>query len=198
MNPVQISTLLPEMHLEAARLLAAAFVTNPLHVAAFGPGALAKNEAFFRLALSSMRGLQFVALIDSRVVGVIHWTDSPSCQFSTIAKLRMTPSMILGFGILPALRVGTWLSRWSKHDPPQSHSHLGPIAVAPEAQGRRIGQQLMDHYCGQLDQLRKTSYLETDRTENVAFYRRFGFEIVQQEPVLGVPNFFMSRRAKSI
>jgi hypothetical protein len=42
------------------------------------------------------------------------------------------------------------------------------------------------------------SYLETDRPENVTFYRRFGFEIVQQEPVLGVLNFFMVRRAKSI
>lgn len=186
------------MHLEAARLLAAAFATNPLHVAAFGPGALAKNEAFFRLALAAMKGPKSVALIDSRMVGVIHWTDSPTCQFSTMAKLRMTPSMIRGFGFLPALRVGTWLSQWSKHDPLQSHSHLGPIAVAPEAQGRRIGQQLMDYYCRQLDQSPRTSYLETDRPENVVFYRRFGFETVQQELVLGVQNFFMSRRSKSV
>jgi GNAT superfamily N-acetyltransferase len=169
MNQVHISALLPEMHLEAARLLASAFVTNPLHVAAFGPGAQARNEAFFRLALASMKGPKSVALIGTRVVGVIHWTDSPGCQFSTVAKLRMTPSMIRGFGLLPALRVGTWLSRWSRHDPPQPHSHLGPIAVAPEAQGQRIGQQLMEHYCRQLDPLRRASYLETDRPENVAF-----------------------------
>lgn len=198
MNPVRISALLPEMHLEAARLLAAAFVTNPLHVAAFGSGALAKNEAFFRMALASLKGSKSVALIDSRVVGVIHWIDSPGCQFSAVAKLRMTPSMILDFGLLPAIRVGTWLSRWSNQDPPQPHSHLGPIAVAPEAQGQRIGQQLMDNYCSHLDRLRKMSYLETDRPENVAFYRRFGFEIIQQAPVLGVLNFFMVRQTKSI
>ena len=198
MNPVNITALLPEMQLDAARLLAAAFVTNPLHAAAFGAGALAKNEAFFRIALASMNGPKYVALIDSRVVGVIHWTDSPGCQFSSIEKLRMTPSMIRGFGLLPALRVGTWLSRWSKHDPSQSHSHLGPIGVAPEAQGRRIGQQLMEHYCSQLDQFHKTSYLETDRPENVEFYRRFGFETIREVPVLGVPNFFMSRPARSL
>ena len=198
MNPIRISELVPEMHEEVARLLAAAFVTNPLHVAAFGSGALEKNEAFFRMALASLKGSKSVALLDSRVVGVIHWIDSPRCQFSAFAKLRMTPSMIRGFGLLPAMRVGTWLSRWSKHDPPQPHSHLGPIAVAPDAQGRRIGQQLMDNYCSHLDRLHKMSYLETDRPENVAFYRRFGFEIVQQEPVLGVLNFFMLRQAKSI
>jgi ribosomal protein S18 acetylase RimI-like enzyme len=186
------------MQLETVRLLAAAFVTNPLHVAAFGSGALAENEAFFRMALASLRGSKSVALIDSRVVGVIHWIESPDCQVSAFAKLRMTPSMIRGFGLLPAMRVGTWLSRWSKNDLPQSHSHLGPIAVAPGAQGMGIGQQLMDYYCSYLDQHRKTSYLETDRPENVAFYRRFGFEIVQQEPVLGVLNFFMVRQAKSI
>lgn len=196
MDPVRITEMLPEMQLEAVHLLATAFVSNPLHIAVFGSRALAKNEAFFRIALASLRGPKSVALIDSRIVGVIHWTDSPACQFSAVEKLRMTPSMIHGFGLQSSMRVGMWLSRWSKNDPLHPHSHLGPIAVAPEAQGRRIGQQLMDFYCGHLDQHRKTSYLETDRPENVAFYRRFGFETVQQEPVLGVLNFFMTRQAK--
>jgi ribosomal protein S18 acetylase RimI-like enzyme len=197
-HTVRISELLPEMQSEAVRLLAAAFVTNPLHIAVFGKGSLTKNEAFFRVALSSMRGPKSVALLESRIVGVIHWTDSPGCQFSTVTKLRMTPRLVRGIGLLSAVRVGNWLSRWSKYDLQQPHSHLGPIAVAPQVQGRRIGRQLMDYYCGHLDQRRKASYLETDRPENVEFYRRFGFEIVQQEPVLGVLNFFMVRQAKSI
>jgi len=196
MGPIRITALLPEMQLEAARLLANAFVKNPLHVAVFGAAALAKNEAFFRIALESLKGPKSAALLDSRIVGINHWIDSPGCQFSAFEKLRMTPAMIHGFGLLPAIRVGTWLSRWAKRDPSKPHSHLGPIAVAPESQGRRIGQQLMEYYCSHLDQLRKTSYLETDRPGNVAFYRKFGFEIVQQEPVFGVLNFFMIRQAK--
>jgi hypothetical protein len=56
--------------LEAAQVLAHAFVTNPLHVAAFGAGALTRNEAFFRIGLSVMRGGKFVAVSNARILGV--------------------------------------------------------------------------------------------------------------------------------
>ena len=54
----------------------------------------------------------------------------------------------------------------------------------------------MDRNCQQLDQTGRPGYLETDRPENVAFYRRFGFETTQQTSILGVPNFFMRRPTK--
>jgi hypothetical protein len=37
--------------------------------------------------------------------------------------------------------------------------------------------------------------VETDKQVNVPFYERFGFEVVAQAPVLGVPNWFMARTA---
>lgn len=88
--------------------------------------------------------------------------------------------MTSGFGVRSALRVSAWLSAWSKHDPNQSHLHLGPIGVDPAAQGRRIGHQLMQRYCEQLDRRSEEGYLET----------------AAEIPVLGVPNYLMSR-AKS-
>jgi predicted N-acetyltransferase YhbS len=197
MANIQIEPLRPEMLSEAANVLASAFVTNPLHVAAFGAGALAKSEAFFRTGLTVMKGVKLVAVSNSRILGVIHWVESPACQISGVEKLRMTPAMIAGFGLPAALRVGSWLSIWSRHDLAEPHSHLGPIGVAPEAQGRRIGYQLMERYCHQLDGTRRPGYLETDRPENVAFYRRCGFETTQQVSVLGVPNYFMYRPANA-
>jgi hypothetical protein len=44
---------------------------------------------------------------------------------------------------------------------------------------------------------RRTPYLETDKTENVRFYERFGFEVIGEEPVIGVPNWFMRRGPRS-
>jgi hypothetical protein len=37
------------------------------------------------------------------------------------------------------------------------------------------------------------SYLETDRYKNVRFYRKFGFDVIAEAEVLGVPTWFMSR-----
>jgi ribosomal protein S18 acetylase RimI-like enzyme len=195
MPEVRIEACTADTAAAAAQMLARAFVSNPLHVAAFGPNQLVKNEAFFRIGLAVMKGTKLVAVDGPRILGVIHWVHSPACQFSAFEKLAMTPAMIGGFGIRSSLRVGSWLSAWSKHDPHDAHSHLGPIGVAPEAQGRHIGRQLMDHYCRQLDQGRHAGYLETDRPENVGFYARFGFEVVAEIPVLGVPNFLMKRQA---
>ena len=163
---------------DASGVLARAFVTNPLHIAVFGPSELAKNEAFFQIVVAVMRGPKRVAMEGSQILGLIHWVRSPDCEFSGLEKLRMAPAMVRGFGVWSALRVSSWLSVWSKHDPREPHSHLGPIGVSPEAQGRQIGRRLMEVYCEDLDRTNDASYLETDRAENVEFYRRFGFEII--------------------
>jgi hypothetical protein len=42
-----------------------------------------------------------------------------------------------------------------------------------------------------------TSYLETDQTTNVRFYQRFGYQVVGQEPVLGITTWSMERLANS-
>ena len=47
-----------------------------------------------------------------------------------------------------------------------------------------------------MDESRFTAYLETDKRENVAFYERFGFEVVGEDEVLGVRNWFMLRSSK--
>lgn len=196
MSVIKIKRYKPEMLTEVSHVLARAFVTNPLHVAAFGANELAKNEAFFLTGLSAMKGEKRVALEGPRILGVIHWAHSPDCQFSGLEKLRMTPGMTKGFGLRSALKVSSWLSAWSKKDPGDTHVHLGPIAVDPEAQGRRIGLQLMELYCDELDRTGRPGYLETDRSENVRFYRRFGFETTGEAAVLGVPNYFMWREVR--
>jgi ribosomal protein S18 acetylase RimI-like enzyme len=197
MPDIRIEPFTLEMAIEGSQVLARAFVTNPLHVAAFGPAQLAKNEAFFRTGLAVMKGPKLVAFEGPRMLGLIHWVHSPDCQLSRLEKIRLMPALICGIGLHAALRVATWLSIWSTHDPKESHSHLGPIGVVPAAQGRRIGQSLMGPYCEELDRTGTAGYLETDRPENVSFYRRFGFEITGEVSVLGVRNYLMWREARS-
>jgi hypothetical protein len=111
MPGIRLEPFEPEMATEATRMLARAFVTNPLHVAAFGPDQLARNEGFFRIALAVMKGPKFVALGGQKILGLIHWIHSPECQISDFDILRMTPALICGLGIRSALRVSEWLPR---------------------------------------------------------------------------------------
>ena len=191
---LDIEPLRPQLEPAAVRMLARAFVTNPLHLAAFGAGRVDRNEAFFRAGLAVMRGPTFVATDGSQLLGLIHWAASPQCQLSVFEKLQIMPVMVGAFGVRSALKVGSWLSAWSKHDPREPHVHLGPIGVALEAQRRGIGQRLMEHYCGAIDLSGAAGYLETDRPANVRFYERFGFAVTEEIRVLGVPNFLMLRR----
>lgn len=178
----------------AASMLARAFVTNPLHVAAFGADQLAVNETFFRLGLPLMKGCKFVALQHDAVVGLIHWIESPSCQPSNEDKRALAPLMVRTFGVRTAWRLRSWLAAWSKQDPGGPHVHLGPVGVLPGLQNRGIGRLLMQQYCDRLDRERQIGYLETDRPENVPFYRLFGFDVTTELEVLGVANYLMTRR----
>ena len=193
MSQITITPLLAEQTETAIGVLARAFVTNPVHVAAFGPSNLESNNVFFRIGLVVMKGGKFVATDGSRILGVVHWVRSPACQFSAFEKLRMMPRMVSGLGLSSALKVISWVSTWSRHDPSEPHSHLGPIGVEPEAQGQRVGSTLMEKYCAELDRTGMAGYLETDRPENVEFYRRFGFVVTETAPVLAVQTYFMRR-----
>jgi ribosomal protein S18 acetylase RimI-like enzyme len=192
---VRLESLRAEQVPAAATMLAGAFLTNPLHVAAFGPSPFEKNDRFFRAGLAVMKGPTWIAIEGSQLLGLVHWARAPECQLSPIEKLQILPVMIGAFGVRSALKVGSWLAAWSAHDPREPHAHLGPIGVAREAQGRGIGRRLMEHYCGAVDLIGEAGYLETDRPENVAFYERFGFAVTSEVEVLGVTNFLMKRPA---
>jgi hypothetical protein len=51
----------------------------------------------------------------------------------------------------------------------------------------------MSTYCSALDGQLMSGFLETDKAENVAFHRRFGFEVVREVEVIGITTFFMAR-----
>jgi ribosomal protein S18 acetylase RimI-like enzyme len=189
--------LAPAETRSAVALLARAFVADPLHEVTFGAGRLDRNEGFFRVALASMKGTKMAAFESGRMIGVAHWVVSPHCQYPLLEQAMTLPRMIRAVGLRPSVKVVVWLSAWSKHDPAEPHSHLGPIAVEPAAQGRGVGTRMMELYCAELDRTGVAGFLETDKRGNVRFYERFGFTITATVSILGVENWFMRRDARS-
>ena len=80
--------------------------------------------------------------------------------------------------------------------PCQDDAHAWPgSAAAARAglQGLGIGSRLLTAVCARADAAGAAAYLETDKPINVRFYERFGFQVVGEQEILGVPNWFMWR-----
>ena len=190
---IAVQPYAPALREDVASVLAQAFVTNPLHVAVFGPGRLDRNRLFFRIGLEHMfTGSSFVAVDDAKVCGYIHFNASPLClppaeAIPKFAAERLTPLE----AAVP--RLIEWFSRWARLDPEEPHAHLGPIGVAPEYQGKGVGKAMMSRYVEELDREGLDGYLETDRAVNVKIYEKLGFGVVREEKLIGVDTWYMRR-----
>lgn len=174
-------------------VLASAFVSNPLHISAFGAQRIDQNRLFFRIGLRHMfMGQAFVALVDGEVRGYVHFNAFPDClpapeDVPIAAATLLKP---LGEAIPQVVK---WFARWCHLDPEEPHVHLGPIGVDPSAQGQGVGTALMNRYIEHLKQEQIAAYLETDRPENVEFYKKFGFLVQREEELIGTPVWYMWR-----
>ncbi len=185
----------------AARILGAAFVTNPNSIAIWqrqGEAEKAKQAAIFRLLkLERPYSKVLVAHDAEELVGVLNMAPWPRCQMKGRDTARAIPRLILiaGGGVFRGVmaRAAKLQAVWGSHDPDRPHWHLGPVGVAPNRQGRGIGTLLMRRFCSLADADGMPSYLETDRPENVPFYERFAFEVMDEAVIHGVTNWFMWR-----
>lgn len=83
-----------------------------------------------------------------------------------------------------------------EHEPPEPLLYLSHIGVVPERQGEGLGSALMrdglapgDHHGV------PTTWLETSRVDNVAYYERFGFRtVVDEDAPDGGPHIWFMRR----
>ena len=184
----------------AAVVLARAMRDNPINVRVFAIADSERRTAalipFFRavLRIASGHGTILAAFSDGALAGVCAVARPRCCQPTFVEKARLSP-VLLARGTRTLVRVVAWTQAWADRDLPEPHWHLGPVAVAPEFQGRGIGGAMLAEFCANIAGRDEPSWLETDKPENVAFYRRFGFEVRGEADVLGVPCSFMERPA---
>jgi ribosomal protein S18 acetylase RimI-like enzyme len=173
---------------------------NPQHVAALGKDLAARESSLRRMFGIMAKRPQYynhsiVAVLDGEIVGVCGLVEPGQCQPSGAESLRMLPGMLL-LGIGKLRRISTWLGAWAKLDLETPHWHIGPVAVDAHLQGQGIGTTLMTACCNRLDVAGGVAWLETDKEINVRFYQKFGFDVVAEQEVLGVRNWFMSRQPR--
>jgi ribosomal protein S18 acetylase RimI-like enzyme len=133
------------------------------------------------------------ALVGPFVIGVAAFAPSEGCVGTTTpTALRIPPD------VPPAEAVGVDRARhvvstmW-RADPEERHVHVGPVGVEPGSQGLGVGGAMLELLCERLDTDGELAWLETDKPENVVFYRRHGFDVAIEDNHLGFPVWFMHR-----
>ena len=200
LDALEIGALCPEDREAALGVITRGMRDNPVHVAAFGGDPELRQARLLRVFGGAFDAMGWQANMlaargpDGTIVGLCGALPPGRCQLGPGKQLRLMPRM-LSTGPLASLRAARWLDAWAKRDPEGRHWHLGPIAVDAHLQGMGVGSKLMEVFCARVDAAGEDTYLETDKPANVRFYERFGFEVVGEQEVLGVPNWFMLRQA---
>jgi ribosomal protein S18 acetylase RimI-like enzyme len=195
---VEIGDTRPEETAEAVAVAARAMCTSPMAFAVLGPSHARRyrhtHRFFSRLYRLAAHQRPLVARLDGRIVASTNDLVLGACRARPIDIFRTLPALAIT-GPRAAVRTARWFNDWEHRDPDRPHAHFGPFGVEPELQGRGIGSVLLTEYTRRLDQAGEHSYLETEKPENVALYQRFGFEVIDEAEVVGVPNWFMWREA---
>jgi catechol 2,3-dioxygenase-like lactoylglutathione lyase family enzyme/ribosomal protein S18 acetylase RimI-like enzyme len=197
-HALEIHELGPAELPAAAAVLGRGMRDNPLPVRVFGEDPARREASLERFFLPVLRtvarkGIVLGGYRGESLVGVCAMAPPGHCQPTITEKLRIVPGVVAREGRRTLKQIVVWTGTWAKHDPPEAHWHLGPVAVDRVAQGQGIGGALLDAFSRRMDERRATAYLETDKQDNVRLYERQGFKVVTEEPVLGVPNWYMMR-----
>lgn len=196
---VAIETLREPDGETAVALLARAFRDNPLTLAIVGEDParrLRSNLHGMRtlLSVAVRHGLVLGATRNARLVGALVAAPPfayPLPPAAPLARLRC----LLGQGW--AVSTG-WRRVFEQLDalhPGEPHWYLGTLGVDPPCQKSGVGRALLGQFTVRADRDPLPAYLETDRSENLSFYRRSGFETVGRTQILGVRIWRMLRAA---
>ena len=180
-------------------VLARAFRDNPLTLAIVGADPARRLCSNLHgmgalLPVAQRHGLVLAAFRHARVVGALLAAPPYTYPFPPAA-----PGARLRCLLHQGWRVSaSWRRTFAQLDglhPQQPHWYLGTLGVDPPAQNTGVGRALLREFLVRADADGLPAYLETDRSENVAFYRRSRFEVSGRTEILGVHVWRMLRAA---
>ena len=120
-------------------------------------------------------------LTDDERRGAAIWQRSTERSLGARGKLRMASAMARGGADIR--RGMQMLGAVEKRHPKAPHLYLALLGTDPAAQGTGVGSALVREVLDAPDNAVEAAYLETETEANVAFYWRFGFEVVDEVDV---------------
>ncbi|MEM8610333.1 MAG: GNAT family N-acetyltransferase [Myxococcota bacterium] len=111
--------------------------------------------------------------------GAISWLP-PRVALKPKTDVRSVWSGLRTYGPRTLSRALSMLRDMSKHHPKDPHYYLFSIGTRRAAQGRGVGSALIRRGLERCDAEGVPAYLESSNEKNVPFYRRHGFELVEE------------------
>jgi len=151
---------------------------------------------FFRNALRHMGpGGRILTVRDDndQPLGVAAWLPPGTYPQSVNTQLRQIPGSLRALARRPRALVvgGAYVADVAKHHPKETHWYLYLLAADPSRQRSGVGTALLAHELATIDEQGLGSYLETQKEDNLAYYRRFGYELKQTlRPMPDGPPFY--------
>jgi GNAT superfamily N-acetyltransferase len=168
---------------------------NPTSRWVYGDDPLVRVGASLDLFVGFVNGMpdpQLAAFLGEHVVGIAAVAPPGGCIGHVATDdMRVQPAEIGPPG--DPSRLQSELALYVGHDPDERHWHVGPVSVDPVLQSCGIGARLMEAVNQRLDAEGEVAWLETDKPGNVVFYRRAGYEVVEEVVHHGVEVWFMRR-----
>jgi len=137
------------------------------------------------------------ALVNGDVVGTAAAAAPGACFVDLLpADVRTPPTGAEGAPGSPNRLARVMYELCANHST-ERHWHVGPVGVEPGLQGRGVGAKVMRLLCDAMDANGEIAFLETEKPENVVFYRRLGFEVTSESDLPGLHTWFMRREPQT-
>jgi len=161
--------------------------------------AVANKFCFIGLSVCLKYGEAYAT--SEKLEGVAAWLPPGKAPFGGWQIVRSVPlSILFRFGRQGAGRMwayGRFVDNLHRRLVPYPHWYLQIIGVDPAYQGQGFSSRLLRPVLERIDRERMPCSLETNIEKNVAIYRRFGFEVISEDKLVGteVTSFAMLRKA---
>ncbi|HEV3328230.1 MAG TPA: GNAT family N-acetyltransferase [Acidimicrobiales bacterium] len=195
-------TPLTKLELQDAALVSAhAFHTDPFFEF-LSPRAIPRSQGLVIWSHSicahlGPKGTLLTARREGRIVGVGAWVPPGGYPYPASTQVAQTLGALHALYRIPTALVKGLrdLTAIEKAHPKEDLWYLQLLACAPEHQRTGVGAALMEGTLARADGEGVAAYLETQNEDNLAYYARFGFEVVSiLSPVRAGPPLWALRR----
>jgi ribosomal protein S18 acetylase RimI-like enzyme len=149
-----------------------------------------RNEARREAALRAYFGTQMKAdylpfggcYVAEGYTGAAIWAPAGK-PLQTVVRGMLTMLPVLPYVLTNMRTTFRLLSLIESKHPRQPHWYLASLGTAVEQQGKGVGGALMRPVLEHCDAEGLPCYLESSKERNIPFYRRHGFEVVEEIPL---------------
>jgi ribosomal protein S18 acetylase RimI-like enzyme len=189
---------------DAAGVAAAALHDDPFFVHMSPEGELRRRRMpiFWRASLAGTHatGETFGAFAPAgHLVAVASWVPPGRYPLPALAQVRQAAGAVRALLPRPAKipDAARALLALDRVHPKHEHWYLNLLTVEPLSQGKGLGRDLVEIGIQRAEEEGLPAYLETSRERNLAWYGRFGFNVVAELHPLkkGPPLWTMERPA---